>query len=384
MKAFITITLMLAMVLLSGCLGGKNSSLAPTLAFAYAVGEGDNSIRGFNQTSVGDVQSMSVSIFNTNPRPSSLALHPSTNFIYTANVTANTVSGFNVDHTTGILTPIGTAQIPTPVCASLSVCSNPIGVAVDKSGNFLFSLNQGSAVPAVPASISVFSIDPNRGLLTPIAGSPFPFASLVAPNPQFLIASPTGEFLYVSNGASGTVSAFSIGGNGVVTELAGSPFATEAGATVAGLAIDPKGQLLYAADSTNNTIAAFNVAASGALGPVPGSPFAAGTTPVAVAVDTTSGFLYSANQGSNDVSAYSISSGALTQLSGSPFAVEQTVAAPQPAFLTVDLTNTFLYVCNPGTSSISVFGRAKDGTLGLIQDSPFAQAIKPQWILITK
>ena len=384
MKAFITITLLCVTVLLSGCLGSKNSGIAPTLAFAYVVGAGDNSIRAFTQTSVGDLLPFSVASFPTNPLPTSLALHPSKNFLYVNSETANTVSGFNIDHTTGIITPIGTAQPPTPVCASVTVCSNPIGVAVDSAGHFLLVLNQGSATPAVPASISVFSIDTTRGLLTPVAGSPFPFASLVAPAPQFLIASPTSEAFYVSNGVSGTVSGFVVGANGVPSEVAGSPFATEAGATLAGMAIDPKGQFLFVADSVNNSIASFNVASNGALTTAAGSPVAAGTTPVAVAVDGTSAFLYSANQGSDNVSAYSISSGSLTPLAGSPFTLENSIASHQPAFITVDVSNAFLYVANPGTSNVTVFGRANDGTIQITKDSPFPTTVKPEWMVITK
>jgi 6-phosphogluconolactonase len=233
----------------------------------------------------------------------------------------------------------------------------------------------------------VFSIDPSRGLLTPIARSPFAFASLAAPNPQFMIASPTAGFLYVSNGASSTISAFSIGSGGALTEVSGSPFSVGAGATSAGLAIDTKGQFLYAADSANNKIASFSISSGGTLSAVAGSPFAAGTKPVAVAVDSTSTFVYSANQGSNDVSAFKSTAGALTQSAGSPFAVEPTgsVGTPQPSFLTVDGSNTFLYVADFGSSSISAFSiKASDGTLGLITNSPFVQSIAPLWIVITK
>ncbi len=66
--------------------------------------------------------------------------------------------------------------------------------------------------------------------------------------------------------------------------------------------------------------------------------FPAGTKPVAVTVDGTSTFVYSANQGSNDVSAFKAASGALTQVAGSPYPVEPngSVGTPQPIFLTVD------------------------------------------------
>jgi 6-phosphogluconolactonase (cycloisomerase 2 family) len=387
MKALFTITLLFIMALFSGCLGSSKSSTAPNLAFAYMVGQGDNGIHAFAEKTTGDLQALPVFTFPTTPRPVSIALHPSKNFLYVPNLTSNTVSGFTIDHVSGVLAPIGTALSPTPACVSPAVCSNPLGVGINSGGQFLFLLNQGSASPAVPASISVFSIDPARGLLTPVSGSPFAFASLVAPNPQFLAVSPTAGFLYVSNSSSGTISGFSVGTNGVLTELAGSPFSLGAGATAAGLAIDPKGQFLYAADSANNKIVSFSIASSGTPGVVAGSPFSAGTKPVAVAVDSTSSFLYSANQGSNDVSAFKITSGALTQLAGSPYAVEPTgsVGAPQPSFLTVDVSNTFLYVANFGSSSVSAFGiKSSDGTLGLITNSPFVQGFAPQWIVTTQ
>jgi 6-phosphogluconolactonase (cycloisomerase 2 family) len=382
MKALFTITLLFIAVVLSGCLGSSSSSTAPTLAFLYVVGQGDNSIHAFDEKSTGDLSGGAVPSFATIPRPVSIALHPSRNFLYVPNQTSNTVSGFTIDHTSGVLTPIGTALAPTPVC-NPGVCSNPIGIAVNSGGQFLFVLNQGSASPAVPASISVFNIDQTRGLLSPIAGSPFAFASLSAPNPQFLAISPTQGFLYVSNGTAGNISAFAIGASGALTEL-GSPVSLGAGAVAAGLAIDPKGQFLYAADSANNKIASFNVA-GGPLAAV--GSFPAGTKPVAVTVDNTSSFVYAANQGSNDVSAFTTASGALTQVAGSPYLVQPTgsVGTPQPIFLTVDVSNTFLYVANFGSSSISAFGiKSSDGTLGLITNSPFFQGIAPLWMVSTK
>jgi len=164
----------------------------------------------------------------------------------------------------------------------------------------------------------------------------------------------------------------------------GSPVSLGAGAVAAGLAIDPKGQFLYAADSANNKIASFNVA-GGPLAAV--GSFPAGTKPVAVTVDHTSSFVYAANQGSNDVSAFTTASGALTQVAGSPYLVQPTgsVGTPQPIFLTVDVSNTFLYVANFGSSSISAFGiKSSDGTLGLITNSPFFQGIAPLWMVSTK
>jgi 6-phosphogluconolactonase len=370
MKALITVTSLFMVVLLSGCLGSKSSSTAPTLAFAYVVGTGDNGIRGLAEKTTGDLAALPVSSFATAPRPVSMALHPSKNFLYVPNLTSNTVSGFTVDHVSGILAPIGTALPPTPVQTS------PIAVGMNSTGAFLYVLNQGSA------SISAFTVDTARGLLTAI-GSP----TATAANPQSMAVSPTAGFLFVGNGTLGTVSGFAIAGNGTLSPVAGSPFSAGASATVAGITIDPKGQFLYAADSANNKIVGFSISASGVLTAVAGSPFTAGTTPVAIAVDSSAIFLYSANQGSNNVSAFKISSGALTEITGSPYAVITTgsTGTPQPSFLTVDVSNTFLYVANTGSSSISAFAiKGSDGTLSLITDSPFIQGVQPLWIITTQ
>jgi 6-phosphogluconolactonase len=371
MKALVTITSLFMVVLLSGCLGSSKSSTAPTLAFMYVVGQGDNAIRGLAEKTTGDLTPLAVASFSTNPRPVAIALHPSKNFLYVPNLTSNTVSGFNVDHISGLLSPIGTALPPTPVQ------SQPVAVGINSAGTFLYVLNQGSA------SISAFNIDAARGILTEIAGSPFPTAA----NPQSMAVSPSAGFLYVGNGTLGTISGFAIAANGSLAAVAGSPFSAGAGATLAGITIDPKGQFLFAADSANNKIVSFAISSSGVLGGVAGSPFAAGTKPVAIAVDSTATFLYSANQGSNNVSAFKITAGVLAEVSGSPYAVvtSGTVGTPQPAFLTVDVSNTFLYVGNSGTTSISAFGlKPADGTLTLLTTSPFPQAIAPLWMVTTQ
>jgi 6-phosphogluconolactonase len=385
MKALSSITL-LFVIILCGCLGSSKSAIAPTLAFAYIVGSGDNSIRALNETSTGNLSPSTLPVFTTNPRPVALALHPSKNFLYVVSQTANTVSGFSLDHATGILTPVGTALPPTPVCPTTTppTCSNPVSLSIDSTGSFLYVLNQGAAAvlpnPAVPASISIFSIDTTRGILTPVAGSPFQFASLTTPNPQFLLTSPHAGLLYVSNGASGNISAFTIAANGTLTEVAGSPFT--AGANIAGLLIDPKGQFLYAADSANNKIAAFSIAASGVISPVAGSPFATGLGPVAMAEDSTGSFVFCANQVGASMTVFKVASGALTQVGPSASLVAS--GTPSPDFVAIDVTNTFVYVANAGTRDISGFTIHPDGTVTPLENSPFPVPVQPQWIVITQ
>ena len=111
--------------------------------------------------------------------------------------------------------------------------------------------------------------------------------------------------------------------------MTGSPFA--AGKDPGHVASDPKGKFLFTANSQDNTASAFTVdATSGALTPVAGSPFSAGGGPVSVTVDPAGAFVYVGMQpspiaGTQGLAGFRIdgTSGALTPVSGSPFATNQ-------------------------------------------------------------
>ena len=374
MKATFRVFAVLMAIAVMGCgSGGFN----PTpIGFVYVVGQGANSVQGFTQKSDGEITALSVSSINTSPRPVSMAFTPSKNFIYVANLTTNVVSGYTVDHTTGVLTPVGEALPPSPVGIQ------PISVGVDPSGHFLYVLNQGNAT-ANTSSISVFSIDTTRGILTPIAGSPFS----VPASPQYMLVSPASEVVYVVSGSPSTISVFGIAANGGLAAATASNFTGPVNANITSIAVDPKGLFMYATDLGNGNVISLSIAAgSSALTPVAGSPFTAGTGPNAVAVDGTGAFVYVSNNGSNDVSAFKSTSGVLAQITGSPFTTEGpgTVAATAPGFLTVDSTSTFLYVANTATSGVAAFLLNPDGTLGTVVNSPFGQAISPVWIVATK
>lgn len=377
MKAFIRTLLALTLATAAGC--GGSSATPATIAFFYAVGQGSNNIFNFKQISDGELQSSSVFATATLPRPVAMALHPSKNFLYVANLTSNAVSGFSLDHTSGVLSPVGNAIPPTSLAPA---AAQPIALGINSGGQFLFVLTQGApaATPAVPPGISIFSIDA-RGLLT-AAGS-----VATGANPQSMVVSPTAATLYVSSGSptATTISAFSIAANGALTPIGGD-FVGPAGTNIAGMTIESKGQFLYAADSGNNAVLSFSIAAGGALTPVAGSPFAAGTQPVSVAVDSNNAFLYTANKGSNDISAFTVNAGVLKTVTGSPFpaTTSGSTTPAQPIFLTVDPTNQFVYIGDSGTNNI--FGYAisiTDGSLVAVTNAPFG-GVGASSIIITK
>jgi DNA-binding beta-propeller fold protein YncE len=97
---------------------------------------------------------------------------------------------------------------------------------------------------------------------------------------------PRGEFVYVANTEriSDNVSAYSIGKNGALTPVPGSPFAT--GSFPTSVAVDPRGEFVYVTNTGigGNNVSAYSIGKNGTLTPVPGSPFAAGTEPLKVAI----------------------------------------------------------------------------------------------------
>jgi 6-phosphogluconolactonase len=151
---------------------------------------------------------------------------------------------------------------------------------------FVYVANGGSN------SISAYSIDASSGVLTPISGSPYP----VGKAPSSIAVDPLGHFAYVSNQADGDVSGFAIDRvSGALTAVSGSLFPSRLGPS--SVAVDPSSTFVYVANANSNNVSAYAVDRNdGVLTPVVGSPFAAGTGP-----------------------SFDAMSGALTAVPGSPF-----------------------------------------------------------------
>jgi 6-phosphogluconolactonase len=327
----------------------------------YIAAQGDSSLTAYTVTLGNGALTQLGSVQSTGSSPFAIAVSPALNALFIDNIASQTVSSYTVN-SDGTLTAV-TGTVKTGVM--------PMGMAIDPAGKFLFVANQGSS------TVSVFSI--NGAALTQVAGSPFstiPAGTIVATGPTAVAVSATGNFLYVSNNFTNTVSAYSVSGAGFLTPLAQSPYAI--GLAPSGLTLTPNGATLYVANTGANNISAFSICdkvviscanvnnPNGALTPVTGSPFSDGGSPLAIAVDPAFNFLYVLDARSNQVSsyAYGAQSGVLTALSVTP-----TVSTGQaPASLVVvsgttgtnignTLTNPtdFVYVVNNESSTLSVF-----------------------------
>jgi 6-phosphogluconolactonase (cycloisomerase 2 family) len=234
------------------------------------------------------------------------------------------------------------------------------GVLTDPQGKFVYVASALSG----SGQIYGFSIGSN-GTLTPVPGSPI----AAGERARILAIEPDREFMYVSADAYPTnriaVSVYGIGLDGALTALPHLRLPIDKLPTFAA-APDPNGKFIFGLTGVHD-ISGFNVGDEGALTPLPRSPLGAGRTPVFLALDPTGTHVYVAHSDGGYVSAYSIASnGALELIPGSNVA---TGAGPNT--IAVDPTGQFVYVANTASSSISAYRTGSNGVLTPIPGSPF-------------
>jgi len=294
-------------------------------------------------------------------------------FVYTNDnvAAANTVSGFSVG-SNGALTllsgfPVSTGGTGTG--GGLYVASRILASPLD---DFLYVANGGSG------NVSVFSIDPGTGSLTAVPGSPFATATPPgSPQDLQLAVTPDNKFLLAVEVVAKQITVFSIGSNGALTVAAGSPYSISYNAT--GLKVTPDGKFLAVvlADLTGNAtvdqIAMYSIGSDGTLTAVPGSPFS--TAPnSAVNVDVNCGantlFAFETNTTETEAGVFAIAAnGSLSQISGSPFSFSSG-AGSNGGILSPN--GQTLFVSNQFSGTVTALTAASGGALSLVAGSPFA------------
>ena len=185
---------------------------------------------------------VSGSPFPANANPTAMVFTPSGNFLYVTNPSIKTVTAFSF--TNGVLTQLATSPVisgsgPSDLVIDLS------GVHL-----YVANVSAINPQPyaATVGNISGFNIDPTTGALTPISGSPF--ISTNGVGPSALVIDPQGELLYaVTPGTSFSIWCFSIDeNNGQLVAEPDSPFSVPAGGLFA--LFDPSGNYLYVGSNT--------------------------------------------------------------------------------------------------------------------------------------
>jgi 6-phosphogluconolactonase (cycloisomerase 2 family) len=342
-------------------------------------------------------------------------LEAQSRFVYANNdvYPSNTVSGFSSD-SNGVLTPI-----PGSPFATRGGGTSGGALGVDRitvaGGKFLYASNGDTQ------NISAFSVNPATGALTPVAGSPFSdgassgfgdISLAASPNGKFLFAglalntsivtfsigtdgsltelssvgitdpptgmkvSADGNYLAVSMpnlGIFGAVAVYSIGANGALTLINGAPLQSMGPAgSISDVDIDCAGIHLYAGTLTAAaaTVDVFNIGSGGVLSPAPGSPFSAGpgSNSIVAILSPNDQFLFTTNTGTGSITVFSVTSGALSAIAGSPFGI---AGVSVPAGMATDQGGTILYVAG-APNLLHTFSIGADGSLTEASGSPFS------------
>jgi 6-phosphogluconolactonase (cycloisomerase 2 family) len=237
------------------------------------------------------------------PGPGSVAVDPSGRFAYvTSNQTSNNLSIFNIDATTGVLSP----------SATMTAGLIPDSVAFDPSGR--------SAYVGESGNILVFSIDPTTGALTSTG------TTTGGSQGTLMAVHPSGRFAYEANTGPGNILMYTIdSANGALTSFGTVP----AGGSPISVAVDPSGRFAYTANGSSSNVSMYTInPATGTLTSI--GTIAAGMSPTWVTVDPSGRFVYVANFGGTSsgsvgsVSTYYIdpTTGALTSLGTIPAGME--------------------------------------------------------------
>jgi 6-phosphogluconolactonase len=244
-------------------------------------------------------------------QPLSMVVTPTNTFLYVGAVGGIHVYAINSN---GSLTASTANPIPSAVTAA--------SMAISPDGQWLIALD------GTTQQLDIFLINASTGNLTSSTSTPTAVYSIKVGTwtPTQVLISPNGQLIYAALGTGGdAIFTFNTTTGAAVSSAILNPPTTTT--SDFGLAIDSKSAYLYIARSgTQGGVAVYSIGANGALGAVSGSPFAAGTGTYDVQLDSTGTYVYAANRGDGTISGFTIVPGTtaaalkLTPLASSPYA----------------------------------------------------------------
>ena len=307
---------------------------------------------------------------------------PTVGHVYVNNNSAghNSVAGFD-RHADGSLTAIPGSPFNAGGAGTGVPFGSAGGLQESSDGRYILATDPGSN------DISVLRIMPNGSLrLADVEGSNGSLPTSIAIH---------GSLVYVANGGAGgsNYTGFRLNAGGRLTPIADSTFALPNNAMPGHVLISPNGRRLVGTrvgpGSGPSYLDGFRIGDDGRLTAAPGSPFPAQRIgPFGSTFSPTHGnqlFVSNAHDGAGagSVSVYDVAAnGALTAITGSPFADNQTA----PCWVAISPDGHALFAVNTASGSVSRYSVASDGTLTLIGSTglntpaglrPFDAAVSP-------
>jgi 6-phosphogluconolactonase (cycloisomerase 2 family) len=231
----------------------------------------------------------------------------------------------------------GTGVAGAAVIGITVVCAAPVAV--------LYATNQAAN------DITEYLIHATTGALVSIG------AISTSVSPYSMAASPSGQFVYVANGTSTSVSAYAVTGSGSLS----SKGTFTSGTDPFSIAVNPSGTFLYVANGEQNgpsqNVAAFSIdTTTGSLTSI--GTFAASGIPNSITVDPTGRFVYTTNNNTNNIAMFTADSATGTLTS------QGTVTCALPQSIAIEPTGRFAYV--PCGNGVGVTAFTIDQTNGAL------------------
>ena len=197
----------------------------------------------------------------------------------------------------------------------------------------------------------------------------------VGTNPASIAITPNGQYVYVTNVGSNSVSVISTSSNSVVSTIT-------VGSNPNGVAITPNGQYVYVANSQygssggGNTVSVISTSSNSVVSTIP-----VGTTPWGVAITPNGQYVYVTNTGSASVSVISTSSNSV---------VSTIHVGIEPLGVAITPNGQYVYVDNSGLgtgTTVSVISTSSNSVVSTIPVgiNPHSVAITPngQYVYVT-
>jgi 6-phosphogluconolactonase (cycloisomerase 2 family) len=264
--------------------------------FVYVANAGSNTISAYlADPATGVLKEIAGSPFKARNNPQSLALDYNDQFMYVANTAEHVMSVYALDVRTGVLRELTTADVPYLEFPRPSGVE-PRSVVLHPTSRYAYVLD------AFASKIIVYGYYPDGPLAVNLTPQNNSFD--VAKNPVALAADPRGKFLYI---AHGDINALGIYGlnvyTGEVKAVPGSPF--PAGTAPTAVAAHPGGQFVYVANKGSSDITVYHTDTAQSRFTRVGQ-VKTGAAPVAISVEGSGRFAYVANEGSNAISMFVI------------------------------------------------------------------------------
>jgi len=270
--------------------------------------------------------------------PTAIAIDPSGKFLYITFTYQNGYSAtspgpggvavYPINDDGSLGSPVANGSLPY-----FTTGDNPVGIVVDqKNDNYVYVIDQEKPSGSTPYGVLLtYARNTTTGALTQVVvtGANAVGGGLQAgTTPAGIAEDPGSNFIYISDETTNQLYGYlATGGTPTGTgtpplTMVSSPFTT--GSFPEGVTVDPRGEYVYVANFNSDTVSAFAInVATGALSSVAGSSGnAVATGPTCVTIDPALGiYLYTSNNVDSSVSGLQVNphTGGLTNVQGTKF-----------------------------------------------------------------